>query len=393
MIRNILDILWNCRRKYALIFVEQAVVFAIVLICLAETVSAVRQYRSPGILETDNVVYFGYMMHGNMDTGGIVSTMKAMDAVVSDLKTEPYVEDISESVQMLPYTRPAEYFWTDSVRLSSGKKHEVHIKAADEAAANVLRPDLVDGRWFRDRERPGGRYPAVVTVQFSELAGMDSPVGKTFSLHGRTYCITGVVSGLKEDPLKDSEACVVVPVESWNPLGYYREFAARVKPGSEDDFATEYYNAFGRIGGMSENADPFLNMATRDKMMSMSGTFTRLVAISVPTAFLLVFMFLGVAGSALMDARSRKREFALKRAVGATVSDTVMSVFVQNFLVGAVSFLPGFIVGLSVYGLTPVFLAAAGITGAVVVVLVVGGTVYPAVTVSNISPAEILRDE
>ena len=119
MIKHILTMLYNQKKKFTAVVFEQVLVFIALSVSLAVTLDLFRSYRSPGMLDVDNVIGFGYLVNKNHDGQAFVKSAEAMDAVKEKLEKKPYVEGISECMQILPYQRPAENYWADSVSFAS----------------------------------------------------------------------------------------------------------------------------------------------------------------------------------------------------------------------------------------------------------------------------------
>ena len=64
MIGHVLKMLWQGRRKYAGVLMEQMLIFIILMVSMAALFEAINKYREPGLLNTDNAMIFGYMLHG-----------------------------------------------------------------------------------------------------------------------------------------------------------------------------------------------------------------------------------------------------------------------------------------------------------------------------------------
>ena len=64
MIGHILKMLWQERKKYAGVLMEQVLIFIILMVSMVALFGAIDKYREPGLLNTDDVVVFGYMLHG-----------------------------------------------------------------------------------------------------------------------------------------------------------------------------------------------------------------------------------------------------------------------------------------------------------------------------------------
>ena len=64
MIGHVLKMLWQERRKYAGVLMEQMLIFVILMVSMVALFETIDKYREPGLLNTDNTMIFGYMLHG-----------------------------------------------------------------------------------------------------------------------------------------------------------------------------------------------------------------------------------------------------------------------------------------------------------------------------------------
>ena len=53
--------LWQERRKYAGVLMEQMLIFVILMVSMVALFEAINKYQEPGLLNTDNTI-FGYML-------------------------------------------------------------------------------------------------------------------------------------------------------------------------------------------------------------------------------------------------------------------------------------------------------------------------------------------
>ena len=62
MFRNMIKTLWNSRRSYRMLIIEQLSVFVVLAICFMSLFDMLGRYRDPGLLNTDNTVLFSMMI-------------------------------------------------------------------------------------------------------------------------------------------------------------------------------------------------------------------------------------------------------------------------------------------------------------------------------------------
>ena len=393
MIKHIFTLIWSQRKKYLIVLIGHVLVFAVLMVCMIALFEAIAKYRAPGLLDSKNAITIGYMVHNGFTQQNLAQIGSTMDNIIERLRKRPYVKAISESIQFLPYMRPTEYYWTDSLMLSSGNKVYAHIKATDEAAEKVFRPQLVQGRWFQDGERPNGKFPAVVTAKFVHDARLDAPVGKTINMGPLPYEIVGVISDLKESVFEESAATVVMPIASWNRIVFYREYAAKIQPGYEDEFFSDYFNEFAHMGALAQYVEPMLMDMSKRQLETMVSTISEVLFTTIPTLFLLIFAFFGTLGLNLLDVKSRTREFALRIALGATRQNTIALIILQNILMSVMATIPGIALVLGAYGLKPIVLIAIVTTLVIVFLFAILSALYPALSIYKMNPATALKYE
>lgn len=306
MIKHILTTLYNQKKKFTAVIFEQALVFIALSASLTMALDTFRSYHSPGKLDVDNVVSFGYHINsgeyynsdGNwQQISGIA--VQTMDVVKENLEKKPYVEGISECFQFAPYQGKVEDYWSDSVTFISGKKVNAHLKGTDETAETIFKPNIIQGRWFRDGERVNGLYPAVITEQLAVASEIEDPIGKTMYSRGIGFSITGIVSGIKETALDEAFPSIIAPVSMLLPTGstgLSEELVARIKPGFEDDFANDFYMEWNRVWGSGDETEPVFSLLEQKEKDSMEDALIQTVAVGIPALFLLLFTLIGTLG-------------------------------------------------------------------------------------------------
>jgi ABC-type antimicrobial peptide transport system permease subunit len=332
-------------------------------------------------------------MHTNYTRQDINQVESIMSVIVDNLKKLHYVEGISESVQFLPYMRPDENYWDDSVKISVNKKILSKTKGTDAFAYEVFKLKMNEGRWFTDNERPNGLLPAVITTKFKEKAEIDNPIGKKIEFHSRVYEIVGVISGIKESVFNESHAAVIVPISSWTRIGFYGEYVARVKEGYQDDFFNDYNNEFKRLTLGVTYIQPNVSELSIRKNKTMLGQVMEQAMIAIPSIFLLIFAFLGTIGQSLLDLKNRTSELAIRFAIGSSKAGLMKTVFLQNLFISACAAVPGIILTLFIYELNANTLSGILITLFVIFLFSAASSWYPEYMLTKINPAEALKKE
>lgn len=392
MIRQILKMLFNQRQRYMGIFIEQVMIFIVLMLCFVSVGEAWKQYRQPGMLDTDNTVVLGFMNNG----GGGENMPENMRVICENLRKLPYVEAVCQSYNLTPYLRNAESYLSDSIATGDGVKIRSNLIGTDSYAYKTLRPVLTEGRWLTDDRLGDGSESAVVSEQFCEKAGWNEAIGKKIEHGGRRYTIVGVIEGIRHDLFAESPPALIVPVSYFanDPLNrQFMEFCARIRTsGAIDEFGGTYYDEFNRIVSDREIEPLLLDMDGIKKSL-MFGVVSKLFLQSVPTAFLFVFAFIGTFGLFWLHSRQRMKEFALRMAVGSTRKKLTGIVVVESLIVTVAAAIPGLVLALFIYDFSSVQLTAIGLAFGVMLLFSAFSSWFPAYRVSRINPAEALHYE
>ena len=211
----------------------------------------------------------------------------------------------------------------------------------------------IEGRPFAaDEDRPSGGHVAVISYGFWQrrFGGDRQIVGKTISLGGEPYEVVGILS-----PSFDSEKFDPLP-DVWTPFqidpqsveqAHYFQAAARMKPGvtlgeaqaqmtlAADEFRRTFPQAIGKNAGFS--VQPLQQLMVRNVRTSL---FVLIGAVS----FVLLIACANVANLLLVRATARRREIAIRAAMGANRSRIVRRLLTESLLLS----LAGGVLGLAV---------------------------------------------
>lgn len=386
---------WHRIKGFLWIYIEQSLVFIVLMLCMVSVIRKVQEYNTPGMLDSREVVNFGYMFDtkdwGDRRTQRVVHA--EMEKIVENLKKSDAVIAITESYNMLPYLRPDEYNFSDSVEVD-GKKIYTMIKGSDMEAFEVLHPVIEEGGWLPELTTNNeGGVPIVITRQFADSARWYDAIGKQINMWGGTFKVVGTIEGVKNSVFANSYPTIILPMEIVNgrPMMYV-EYAARIKPGHKDQFTNDYVKAFRKTVS-SPNVDLYLHDLGTWKQESMLETTAPLIAQSIPTVFFLVFGFIGTFGLFWLYSRKRVGEFALRRAVGATKVRLVRMVIIESVVLSLLAAVPGLLLAIFIYSWSWTVLLGVGSTLVIMLLFSLFSAWYPAYKVSQVSPAEALHNE
>src|ERR1700722_16555267 len=234
-------------------------------------------------------------------------------------------------------------------------------------------PVAIGRTYTPEEDRPGAVHVAVISngLWRSRFAGDPAVIGKTIELTGDPYEIIGVLGPtFKTDP----------PAEIWLPLqadpnttnqGHYLLCAARMRPGvtlaqanaAMKLAAEEFRRKFP--GPLMDKTESAVAVPLRD--LVVHNARTALLILLGAVGFVLLIACANVANLLLARATLRKRELAIRSALGAGGRRIIYQLLTEN---GLLSLIRGVVVGyLGVRGLlaiNPVDIPRIGEHGAAV---------------------------
>ncbi len=396
MLRHIFKLFWNQRNVYGGMYAEQMVVFIVLLFCFLLVGEKSRQYFTVGMLNTENIYECSYYTLPEGSSLSIKELDEKMKVVYEKVRHDPSVVTSGRSVVLTPYIRPEEINPWDSVQIDD-KKVKVRVKAGDQDVFNVFEPQLDEGEWLTDSRLEDGTYPAVITRQLKEQMGWKQGVGKKIYSRGFTFSVVGVISGIKEEPLKPSPPTLIFPVDIdfnlwWGGYGDEKDYLFRIREGNVDDFRDLINREFYKLMG-NDNVELAITDIESGKLGQMQDEFLTLTGVVIPSVFLFVFAFIGTFGLFWLYLSKRKKEFALRIVVGSTPAGLKRFVILEGVLLTALAWIPGLIIFFGVYPINKINLIALGAACVVMIVFSVFSSWYPAYQVAEVNPVEAMREE
>lgn len=284
--------------------------------------------------------------------------------------------------------------------LPEGASREVDWRSASPGYFETMGVGLIRGRMFDESDHASGMPVAVVTEALArrDFPGSD-PIGKRvrtgFEPEGQYVTIVGVVADMKEFTLAGPGRPAI-----YRPLGQMpiSTMAMMVRTSqSPDALSDAVREAVWRV----DPEVPISNPRPFESVVRHAAAPQRRFGtlLGVAGALALVIALVGVYGMVSYVADQRSREYALRKAFGATGRDISLAIMQWAVTLAAAGVLAGLVaaalatrmLGTYLYGIAPLDLATFAGVGAVMVLAASLASVRPAWRVARADPAHLLR--
>ena len=259
--KHIFTLFLNQKRRYGGMLAEQMLVFFVLLFCFVVVGEKIAQYFSPGILNTKNTVKCMLLPVSPSEYLSSSELQQKMDRVVEKVRKSSMVIAFGKSKWLVPYTCPEEMYLSDSIQIGTRKIH-VFLKFADNYMNQVFQLQMEEGEWLTDELLEDGSCPAVITSQLMQELGWSRGIGKRIHYKGTVFTIVGIVTGIKQEPLKASRPTMIVP-NRIQPDQWF-EYMVRVKEGETDNFRNLMNKEFNLMMGEERAIVTDIAGTTRD---------------------------------------------------------------------------------------------------------------------------------
>lgn len=400
MIKQTFKLLWNRRKDYIWIFLEQILTFIVLLYCFVQVISKMDQSFAPGNLSVKNVSTVAIIPDNNgMNHQDWKDFMEKSKMVERRMVESGYVEAIHKGYYSVPLNRQASYNFQDSLTYN-GQKYKFYIKTSDDKFPVVFKPNMIAGTWYKDETFADGVYPAVVTKTLVEELGVNDPIGMKLNYRGRDFRVTGVMHDFKTFTYDDATPTAIFAHSAFIGTNFDNnaETAILVKEGQMANFISGYWKE-AMAAFLGKAHQPYAADMEDSKKDSNITTYMMLLVTIIPTLFLIIFAFLGTFSLIYRQSKKSTGEYGLRMALGSTKSNLQKFVFIQSCLLTTVAMVIGCIISVNLYLVVfpeiafTTYLTAVFAAMLLMFLFAIVSVWYPAQYAAKIQPAIALKQE
>jgi putative ABC transport system permease protein len=401
MMRHLLKLVWNRKRANALIMLEIFFTFLVVFGVGTLGLYMWDNWRRPLGFDGRNVWAVQVDMQQATDDTFTPEQVETAARLAREVETLGPVEGVAGAM-MTPFS----FGQYTSGMMLDGRKVTMDFNEVSESFAEVLRVDLVKGRWFQPADTALAWNPVVVDEDLARAVWGDAdPLGKRLgepdpkSLE-REVRVIGVVRDFRHHgELSGPGNFIFRYKQLGNPQHRPpRSLLVRVRPGTPAAFEEELTRRMQAVAGdWSFEVKPLEQI----QETSFRQRITPLVVGGIVAFFLLLMVALGLLGVLWQNLLQRTREIGLRRAIGASRGDVHRQIIMEQLLLTTLGVLLGTVLVvqlpvLDVFGssLRPeVFTSGLVLAMVSMYLLATVCAAYPSAMASRVRPAEALRYE
>lgn len=408
MTRHLLRLMWNRKRRNALLGIEIFFSFVVVAVIAVIAVNYANNWRQGIGYRSDDVWNVQVVPPGLSATGEVPDgTGRTFGDIVAAVRALP-------GVQAVALVADAPYSWSTSrseFNLQDGRELLVFVNRASDDLPGVLGLELVAGRWFGPEDVNDTTYPVVINQRLAtEVFGGTDAVGQLFPqipprpemqhprFPWRPQRIVGIIREFRKDGELATPANYLFGRIDLGREPSGNSILVRTAAGMPADFEERLQKT---AQGVAREWSLHVRRLEDDRRSAIGVYLALLLVPGVIAAFVLVMVGFGLMGVLWQNVTERTREFGLRRAAGASVEAVRRQVLAELLVLASFAIVPGVLFGVQ-FPVLPIpdyvvpgrVIVAGVLVSAVTIYLVVLACAwYPSRMATTIRPAEALHYE
>lgn len=408
MIGHLLKVVWNRRKTNGLILVELLVSFLALCAVLTPICNSAINWTRPLGFDHENVWRMNLgiprVLFGEAPPDEIWQTMEQVRLLLRGLDE---VEAYSPLLVNVPFTTST----YASESHYEGRAERILYAPVLPELIDLLRLELVAGRWLEPGDETLNWTPVVITSDFARAAfGDEDPIGQPLRFRESN----GELRERREDEEERRVVGVVKPYRNAGELqrGSFTMFfhapwgpgseisphhLLRVRPGVPARFEEELLSA---IHGIAPEWTANITPLSRARRELLRDALLPLLTMGIVAVFFIVMVGLGLVGVLWQGVTRRTEELGIRRAMGATGRQVRGQILGELLMLTAIAVGIGLLLYLQLPLLainpgTPLHVYLLALTLALLIVFsfVTMCGLYPSWLATKVRPAEALQHE
>jgi putative ABC transport system permease protein len=413
MIIHLLKMVWNRKRTNLLIVLEIFISFLILFYVVASGIYCINNYKLPLGFSPQNVWAISINPQTYNYGPYIIPEPELQEKYRQLLLAVRSFGQVSGMAVAgrVPYTN---YDWS-RVYHQNGHNFTYQYHEASDRFKDVIKMQVVRGRWFEPADDALNWQPVVVNEEFAHMAfGDEDPLGRLVP-QGMLKLRT---DGTTKDPYICTDGRVVGVIRGYRENGEYsapKPFAffrrslnkpaddmlswivIKIKPGTPRSFEEQLMKTFN---GVARDWSFQVMILENMRKSTLRQTETLVLLAAIVAGFLMLMVTFGLLGVLWQSVTQRRSEIGLRRAQGATAADIYRQILGELFFITTFGLIPGVLLVIQFPLLNlitdlkmSVYFYSIAISMILIYILTFICGLYPGWLATRIRPAEALHYE
>lgn len=420
MLKHIFKQIWTLRRQNSWIVLELVIVFFFLLVTCDFLWSRIKTYYEPTGFDTENTFVLSLKelepiapdyIHPEENT---LMPVDELLKIISRVEIYPDIEALSLSYHSQPYSTGG--VW-NSLRVDSIYTKSIRLREVTPSYFEVFRICTTNNEPIHITAPADNQV--ILTKDMAELlyGNVQQAVGKnvysgdnnTDENPHRVIAVSTLSKRKEFNPYEGSffKILTMQKLGEWvkknNITGI--DICVRVRQGSAKHFEQNFITDMG--DRLKEN-NLYVSSVTSSQKLKNRVVGKQIQAEVMPMVYVMIFVlitvFLGVFGTFWLHTRQRRSEIGIRMAMGASKSTVWNSMVIESLCLMTIAILPGLLVYINLlnaeildiwrlpFTLGRVLIAFSSAL-LITIIIIIGGTSWPANRAASIQPVDALRDE
>lgn len=390
MLKHLFKLIWNKKKENFLLISEVLISFMVIFAVFTLVVHNYQNYKLPRGFDYEQV--WSVSLGDLRESKDKDSVRMTHENLRNALKSLPQIKELSFTSANVPFSNSM-YRTTVSYK---GKEVVTDLYRSEISYKDVLRMQLLSGRWFSAEDNASAKKPLIIDASGKErLFGSGEAVGKMVSLDGQDLKVIGVVESFKDkSDFKSPDPAIFTRIDTGN-IKDVANILIRVSPGADAAFEGKVYKLIASMKSSNLEIKHLSDLRTSKN----KETTIPMIIFFIVAGFLIFNVALGIFGVLWYNINKRRGEIGLRRAIGATASSVSGQLVGEAIVLATFSLIIGSFFAiqfplLNVFDLpASVYLTAQFLAILFIYLLVILCALYPGKQAAAIYPAVALHEE